>query len=67
LVGASMPAVLVEVAFITNPDEEKQLTTDAYQVRVASAITRGLNRYFQHLGHEAQAPGPRKSETAAER
>lgn len=31
LVGATMPAVLVEVAFISNAEEEKQLTSDGYQ------------------------------------
>ncbi len=45
LVGATMPAVLVEVAFISNPEEEKLLASDAYQARVASAIARGIERY----------------------
>ena len=45
LVGATMPAVLVEVAFISNPEEEKLLASEAYQARVASAIARGIERY----------------------
>jgi N-acetylmuramoyl-L-alanine amidase len=48
LVGATMPAVLVEVAFLSNPEEEKLLTSDAFQSRVASAIMRGMSRYFQN-------------------
>ena len=35
LVGAAMPAVLVEVAFISNPEEEKLLVSDAYQAKIA--------------------------------
>jgi len=45
LVGAAMPAVLVEVAFISNPDEEKLLASDAYQWRIASALMRGIARF----------------------
>jgi N-acetylmuramoyl-L-alanine amidase len=46
LVGASMPAVLVEVAFISNPDEEKKLQTPAFQQAVADAIARAVARFF---------------------
>jgi N-acetylmuramoyl-L-alanine amidase len=46
LVGATMPAVLVEVGFLSNPDEEKLLTSDAYQTRVAGAILHGVARYL---------------------
>jgi N-acetylmuramoyl-L-alanine amidase len=45
LVGAAMPAALVEIAFISNPDEEKLLAADAFQNRVAAAILKGLSRY----------------------
>jgi N-acetylmuramoyl-L-alanine amidase len=45
LVGAAMPAVLVEVAFISHPEEEKLLTSDAYQNKVAAALMRGIRRY----------------------
>jgi N-acetylmuramoyl-L-alanine amidase len=45
LVGAAMPAVLVEVAFISNAAEEKLLVSDDYQSKVAAAITRGIARY----------------------
>ena len=45
LVGASMPAVLVEAAFLSNPDEEKLLTSDAYQAKIAAAVARGIQRY----------------------
>jgi N-acetylmuramoyl-L-alanine amidase len=47
LVGAAMPAVLVEVGFISNAEEERLLTSDEYQAKVVSALVRGLARYQQ--------------------
>ncbi len=47
LTGAACPAILVEVAFITNPEEEKQLQSEEFQARVAEAIYRGLSRFLQ--------------------
>ncbi len=49
LVGASMPAALVEVGFITNPEEEKLLFTDAHQVRITNALIQGLGRFIAAL------------------
>jgi N-acetylmuramoyl-L-alanine amidase len=45
LMGATMPAVLIEVAFITNAEEEKLLRTDAYQDDLAESVYRGILRY----------------------
>jgi N-acetylmuramoyl-L-alanine amidase len=45
LVGAAMPAALVEIAFISNPEEEKLLAGDAFQSKVAAAILKGISRY----------------------
>jgi N-acetylmuramoyl-L-alanine amidase len=45
LVGAAMPAALVEIAFISNPEEEKLLAADAFQSKVAAAILKGISRY----------------------
>jgi N-acetylmuramoyl-L-alanine amidase len=45
LVGAAMPAVLVEVGFISNPEEEKLLSTAAHQAKLASAVARGIARF----------------------
>ena len=44
--GAAMPAVLVEVAFISNPKEEAKLKDASFRARVAEAITQGVRRYF---------------------
>ncbi|HET7711816.1 MAG TPA: N-acetylmuramoyl-L-alanine amidase [Thermoanaerobaculia bacterium] len=45
LVGATMPAALVEVAFITNPEEETKLRNDEFVNRVVEAITNAVRRY----------------------
>jgi len=47
LTGVACPAVLVEVAFISNPEEEKELVDEAFQMRVAEAIYRGLQDYLR--------------------
>jgi N-acetylmuramoyl-L-alanine amidase len=47
LTGAACPAVLVEVAFISNPDEEKELVAPDFQDNVAQAIYRGLLSYVR--------------------
>jgi N-acetylmuramoyl-L-alanine amidase len=47
LTGVACPAVLVETAFISNPDEEQKLASDAFQAKVAEAIYRGLVRYLR--------------------
>jgi N-acetylmuramoyl-L-alanine amidase len=54
LVGAGMPAVLVEVAFISNPDEEKFLSSEVYQGKVASALARGIARFEQERAARAR-------------
>ena len=41
-----VPSMLVETAFITNPDEERRLRDPAHQKRLASAILDGVNTYF---------------------
>jgi len=47
LTGVACPAVLVEAAFISNPEEEKELVTDEFQSSVAEAVYRGLAKYLQ--------------------
>lgn len=47
LVGAKCPAILVETAFISNPEEEKLLTDERYQRNVARAITDGVKKYLK--------------------
>ncbi|WP_430435113.1 N-acetylmuramoyl-L-alanine amidase [Methyloversatilis sp.] len=46
LKAPDIPSILVETAFISNPEEEKRLTDDAYQDKLADAILRGIRRYL---------------------
>ena len=46
---ATMPSVLVECGFISNPDEEKEMTTDYWQSIIASAIFRAFRQYKEDL------------------
>ncbi|MGW8274900.1 N-acetylmuramoyl-L-alanine amidase [Xanthomonas axonopodis] len=43
---SDMPAMLVETAFISNPDEERRLIDPAYQRRIASAVLDGIDTFF---------------------
>ena len=43
---SDMPAMLVETAFISNPDEERRLTDPSYQRTVAKAVLQGVDAYF---------------------
>jgi N-acetylmuramoyl-L-alanine amidase len=45
LVGATMPAALVEVGFITNPEEESKLQSDAFQNLMVEALASAIGRY----------------------
>lgn len=47
LTGVACPAVLVEVAFISNPEEERNLGTEEFLNSVAQAIYRGLVNYLR--------------------
>lgn len=49
LVGARMPAILVEVGFITNPAEEINLDRDSYQTRIARALFDAIADYNRAL------------------
>ena len=46
LKAPDIPSVLVETAFISNPEEEQRLRSSAYQEQLANALMRGITRYF---------------------
>lgn len=54
LIGAAMPSVLVEAAFISNPEEERRLRTVVYRQQVAEALLAGVakfkSRYEKRVG-----------------
>ena len=49
LKAPDIPSILVETAFISNPEEEKRLRDDEYQDRMARAILAGIKRYFAKI------------------
>jgi N-acetylmuramoyl-L-alanine amidase len=49
-----IPSILVETAFISNPDEERKLRNPRYQSQLADAIFAGIRRHFRR-----HPPGPR--------
>jgi N-acetylmuramoyl-L-alanine amidase len=61
LKSPAMPSLLVETAYISNPDEERKLRTPAEQQRLAEAIFTGIDSYFRKFPPEgsqyARAPG----------
>ncbi len=46
LKAPDIPSVLIETAFISNPDEEQSLRSSAYQDKLADAIMQGIRQYF---------------------
>jgi N-acetylmuramoyl-L-alanine amidase len=63
LMGATMPAVLVEAGFISNPDEEQKFKTLGYRQQVVQAMSFAVADYLQKLERyaspRARALGPR--------
>jgi N-acetylmuramoyl-L-alanine amidase len=54
LVGAEMPAILVEVGYLSNPKERKRLTTGRYQDLVARGIAEGIANYLRNREREME-------------
>ncbi len=46
LKAPDIPSILIETAFISNPEEEAKLRDNGYQDEIADAITKGIKRYF---------------------
>ncbi|KAA0252936.1 MAG: hypothetical protein EDX89_16125 [Acidobacteria bacterium] len=58
LIGVNATAVLVEVAFITNAEEEKKLASDEFRRQVAETLAGSLETYFRHADATAPVPVP---------
>ena len=54
LIGAQMPAVLVEVGFLSNRTERKRLMNKAYQEQLAVGICDGIKRYIESIDSSYQ-------------
>jgi N-acetylmuramoyl-L-alanine amidase len=61
LVGANMPAVLVEMGYLTNASQEAQLLGGEFQARIAQALTNAVSRFFAN----APSPPPQAATTPA--
>ena len=48
LKAPDIPSILIETAFISNPEEEAKLTDNAYQDKMAEAVLTGIKKYFSH-------------------
>lgn len=57
LMGARMPAILVETSFLSNPEEEKLLASGAYQKAVAQHIAAGVRDFLGEREAIARGPG----------
>jgi len=49
LLGAEMPCILVEIAFISHPKECRRLNTAGYQEDVVDGIVRGIEKYIEEI------------------
>ncbi len=49
LIGANMPSILAEIAFVSNPDDAKKLKTNDYRQRIAESLYRGVSKYVNSL------------------
>ena len=58
LVGANMPAVLVEIGYLSNPDQEQSLSSSGYQDLVAQALLDAITRFRAHVERPASPPPP---------
>jgi len=58
LVGATMPAILVEIGFLTSPDEAARFEDPAYRDRVAEALARAVRAYLDDLGRGRRRAAP---------
>jgi len=54
LKAPDIPSILVETAFISNPEEEARLNDEGYQNKLAEAIVTGIKNYFAKLPPKAR-------------
>jgi N-acetylmuramoyl-L-alanine amidase len=64
LIGASMPSILAEIAFVSHPGEEKRLKSPAHRDRIAQSLFVGVRRYLESLNRTQTrqlTQGPRRT------
>jgi len=67
LIGANMPSILAEIAFVSNPQEERLLRTPEHRDRIARSLLDGVRAYLDSLGRPRtrQLTGPTSRSTVA--
>ena len=60
LIGASMPSILAEIGFVSNPHDEKQLKRNDQRERIAEALLKGVTEYANTLSHPQMASASSK-------
>jgi N-acetylmuramoyl-L-alanine amidase len=67
LIGANMPSILAEIAFVSNPQEERMLRTPEHRDRIARSLLEGVRAYLDSLGRPRtrQLTGPSSRSTVA--
>ena len=67
LIGANMPSILAEIAFVSNPEDERHLKTPDYRDTIAKSLLRGVRDYLEGLSRlpaRALTTPPRRSTVA---
>jgi len=49
LIGANMPSILAEIAFVSNPTDESKLQTPEYREKIADSLYKGVSKYVEGL------------------
>ena len=49
LIGANMPSVLAEIAFVSNPDDERRLKSPPFREEIARSLLKGVRTYLESL------------------
>jgi N-acetylmuramoyl-L-alanine amidase len=67
LIGANMPSILAEIAFVSNPQEERLLRTGEHRERIARSLLEGVRAYLESLNRtrSRQLTGPAGRSTVA--
>jgi len=67
LVGVNMSAVLIEMGYLTNPEQERALVSGGYQGSLVQAITDAVAPFRDYLEHESDEPASEDTAPAAPR
>ena len=51
LIGATMPSILAEIGFVSNPHDERLLERSEQRQKIAEALFKGISQYAASLSH----------------